>query len=301
MLDLSIIIVSFNTKEFLKSCLESIKSVINSNLTYEIIVVDNNSTDGSIEEVLSSKYKVLSIRLIKNNQNVGFAKANNIGIREAKGKYLLFLNSDTKITYEHTFDEMVAFMDHHANAGAATCIVQLEDGTLDDASHRGFPTPWNALCHFSGLGKFFPKSNFFNGYHKGWKDLDRVHEIDSLAGAFMIVRREAGEQIGWWDEDYFFYGEDIDFCYNLKQKNWKIYYVPTVKILHYKGVSSGIKDHSKHLARIDSAARVINQKARFDAMRIFYKKHYIDKYPGYVTDLILIGINLKEWLTNKKK
>ncbi len=291
--DLSIIIISYNTKQYLKDCLESIKEHVTDGLDYEIIVVDNNSIDGSLE-MLKNNYHWVTV--IGNKENEGFSKANNKGIAKAAGKFLLFLNSDTVI-YKHTLEEMVMFMKLHKEAGAATCYVKLTSGELDDASHRGFPTPWNAFCHFSGIAKLIPYSSLFNGYNLFWKDLDKVHEIDALAGAFMIVRREAGDAVGWWDEDYFFYGEDIDFCYRLKEKGWKIFFVPTTRILHYKGVSSGIKAISKEIttASVESKKKVT--KARFDAMRIFYKKHYTKKYPRIIMWIVLTGVNIKEACT----
>ena len=146
-----------------------------------------------------------------------------------------------------TIEKMIEFMDENENAGASTCKIIMPNGEIDDASHRGFPTPWNAFCHFSGLAGIFPKSKLFSGYNLGWKDFSKAHEIDALAGAFMLVRISAGEEAGWWDEDYFFYGEDIDFCYKLKQRGWKIYYLPEVSIRHFKGVSSGIKGVSKKI------------------------------------------------------
>lgn len=296
MVDLSIIIVSFNTKDFLFKCLSSIIKFTSERLSYEIIVVDNGSRDGSIEVIQNSKLQIQNykFKIISNKENLGFSKANNIGVKKAKGRYILFLNSDTELIKKNTLEEMVTFMDNHHEAGAATCFVELQDNSLDDASHRGFPTPWNSFCHFSGLGKIFPHSTFLNGYHLGWKDLENVHEIDALAGAFMIVKKEAGEEANWWDEDYFFYGEDLDFCYRLKQKKWKIYFVPTAKILHHKGVSSGIKEHSKNLLKrdVDSIRRI--QEARFDAMRIFYRKHYMKKYPSLITNLVLSGIKFKQ-------
>jgi GT2 family glycosyltransferase len=304
MIKLSLIIVSYNTRYFLKKCLESIIINTSKDFKYEVIIVDNASVDGSIEEVkkLQSKNKNdnLEIKIVENIENLGFAKANNIAVKEAKGNYLLFLNSDTELLYKHTLEEMVAFMDHHPKAGAATCTVELPDKTIDDASHRGFPTPWNAICHFIGLGKIFPSSDVFNGYHMAWKNIQNVHEIDALAGAFMIVRKDAGINVGWWDEDYFFYGEDLDFCYKLKEKGWKVYFVPSTKILHYKGVSSGIKEHSINIttASIELQRRITH--ARFEAMKIFYRKHYIRKYPSFLTEFVMKGISLKEWMTLRK-
>ncbi len=287
--DLSIIIVSYNTKDILQECLTSLFTNTPKKYTSEVIVVDNNSKDDSIKMVQQEFPQVL---LFENKENFGFSKANNIGVKKAKGRYVLFLNSDT-VVYDHTIETMIAFMDDHQDAGAATCRVELSNRKLDDAAHRGFPTPWNAFCHFSGLAKIFPKSRIFAGYSLGWKDVSKIHEIDACAGAFMMVQRKAGEKVGWWDEDFFWYGDDLDFCYRLKEKGWKIYFVPTVSILHYKGVSGGIKSISEHLTTANEETRKKATKARFEAMKIFYKKHYVKKYPWFITWLVMQGINLK--------
>ncbi|HYM65402.1 MAG TPA: glycosyltransferase family 2 protein, partial [Candidatus Sulfotelmatobacter sp.] len=136
------------------------------------------------------------------------------------------------------------------------------------------------------------------GYNLGYMDLSKTHVIDALAGAFMIVRRKAGEEVGWWDEDYFFYGEDLDFCFMLKQKGWKVYYVPEVSILHYKGVSGGIKKDSQKITTASKETKKFATKWRFAAMRIFYKKHYEQKYPWIVTRLVYLGIYLKKTLSS---
>lgn len=290
MLDLSIIIVSYNTKDFLKNCINSIVENAK-NISYEIIVVDNASTDGSVESI-----KRKDIKIISNEENLGFSKANNIGVKASdRSRYVLFLNSDT-LMQKGTIEEIINFMDKHKDAGAATCKLIMPNGKIDDASHRGFPTPWNAFCHFSGLEKLFPKNKLFAGYSLGWKDLEKTHEIDALAGAFMLVRRKAGEEVKWWDEDYFFYGEDIDFCYMLKSKGWKIYYVPAVSIIHFKGVSGGIKNVSKQITTANEETKKIATEWRFKAMRIFYKKHYQQKYPWIINLLTNAGISIKEHL-----
>lgn len=290
MINLSIIIVSYNGKEFLRNCIVSIIENIK-NVSFEIIVIDNNSSDNSSEMVRKEFPK---IKLIANKENLGFSKANNQGIKVSNNsKYVLFLNPDT-IMQDQTIEKMIKFMDVHSDAGAATCKVVMLDGEIDDASHRGFPTPWNSLCHFTGLSRIFPKSRIFAGYNLGWMDLNSTHEIDALAGAFMIVRREAGEQAKWWDEDYFFYGEDIDFCYQLKVIGWKIYYVPNVFVTHYKGVSGGIKKVSQEITTASEETKKRATKWRFAAMRIFYNKHYKNKYPWIINQLVNLGISLKE-------
>lgn len=290
MIDLSIIIISYNTREFLKKCVESIRESFEKKISYEIIIVDNNSDDGTIDEI---KNRDPELKIIQNKQNLGFSKANNIGIKNSKGKYILFLNPDTVI-HPGTLEKMIEFMDSDKKAGAATCLIKLPSGKLDDASHRGFPTPWNAFSYFSGLAKIFPRSKFFSGYSLGWMNLKQAHEIDACAGAFMIVRREAGDQINWWDEDYFWYGEDLDFCFRLKEKGWKIYFVPDSSILHYKGVSGGIKKDSENISTASEETKKMAQRARFDAMRIFYKKHYQNYYPGLVNWMVLKGVDIRQ-------
>lgn len=300
-LDLSIIIVSYNTRKLTVECVESILKTAKK-ISYEITVVDNASSDDSVDEIqkLKGENQNLNskIKIIKNDQNFGFSKANNIGIKQSSGRYVLFLNSDT-VVREKTLDGMVEFMDSHKDAGAATCQLDLPNGEIDDASHRGFPTPVRSLFQFSGLAKIFSHSQFWNGYHLGWHDLDKTHEIEALAGAFMIVRREAGEALKWWDEDYFWYGEDLDFCYRLSKNGWKIYYVPEFTTLHYKGASGGLKKTTQNITTASKETKMKATKARFDAMRIFYGKHYKDKYPVLLNMLVLNGINLRgkfaEW------
>ncbi len=294
MIDLSIVIVNYNAKEYLKRCLDSLFESSLKNL--EIIVVDNASKDGSVEEL---KKIVPRIKLIVNRNNSGFSSANNQGVKISKGRYILFLNPDTNV-YPKTLEYMLKFMDKNKDAGAATCKVLLPNGNLDDASHRGFPTPWNAFSYFSELEGLLPRSRVFGGYHMGWEDLNKTHQIKACAGAFMLVRREAGKDIGWWDEDYFFYGEDLDFCLELLKNKWKIYFVPRVSILHYKGISSGIKNHSKHLSHADLETQKAATVARYDAMKILYRKQYKGKYPVIVDFLVDKFINLKFWYSTQK-
>ena len=296
-LDLSIIIVNYNAADFLKNCITSLFEHISDDITYEIIVVDNASSDGS--SVMVEKEFGDKVALIASKENLGFSRGNNAGVAVSKGRYVLFLNPDT-VMRAGTLEKTIAFMDQTEKAGAVTCLLRLEDGSLDDGAHRGFPTPWNSLCYFSGIAKLFPKSQLLNGYNLGWRDMDRTHEIDALVGAFMLVRREAGEDVGWWDEDYFFYGEDLDFCYNLKEKKWKIFFIPSVEILHYKGVSGGIKKHSQKLTTASTETKIRSTNERFKAMKIFYTKHYIKKYPAILTWLVFRGIDVKSRYTLKK-
>ena len=292
MINLSIVIVSYNTQEFLKECIYSIKKTTK-NLNYEIIVVDNASSDNSVEMLKKHFPEVVAI---ENKKNLGFSKANNAGVKKSSGRYVLFLNPDT-VVYKDALFNMLRFMDQHKKAGAATCKLIMPNGKLDDAAHRGFPNPWNSFSYFLGLSKLFPSSRLFGGYNLGFLDLSKIHEIDACAGAFMVVRREAGEKIGWWDEDYFFYGEDLEFCFRLKEEGWKIYFVPSVSVLHYKGVSGGIKKTSEKITTADLETKKRATNWRFDAMEIFYRKHYQNKYPLLLTWFVMGGINLKRWIT----
>ena len=289
--DLSIVILNYNSKNFTLQCISSIKKFNKEKLEngqYEILVVDNSSNDGSKEFFK----KIEGVTFIYNSKNLGFSKGNNSAVSKTKGRYILFLNPDT-VVYKDTLSVMVDFMDTHKKAGAATCKLLMGNGKVDDATHRGFPTPWNSLMYFSGISKIFPKSKIFNGYQMGWFDMEKTHEVDVLAGAFMIVRQEAGEEIGWWDENYFFYGEDIEFCYMLKAKGWKIYYVVETSAFHHKGVTGGIRRESKEITTADKKTKILVTNWRFNAMNIFYNKHYKNKYPFFVNWITKTAVELK--------
>jgi len=288
---LSIIIVHFNTPELLEKCLDSL---VEKKLPeeWEIIVVDNGS-NSKLQIPIFKQIQIINIQIITTNQNLGFSKANNIGIAKSTGEYVLLLNPDT-IVSQHAIRRVIDYMDVDVRVGIATCKVQLPNGTIDDACHRGFPTPWNALCHFSGIGSLFPHSILFNGYHMGYRNMDRIHELDACVGAFMMIRRSAGEKLKWLDEDYFWYGEDIDFCYRMKKQGMAVVYIPAVSITHVKGASSGIQKHSQHQSSATVQTKAIAQKARFDAMRIFYRKHYHQTYSRFTYRMVMKGIEVME-------
>lgn len=291
MVSLSVIIVSFNSAKFIADCLNSVLSQFNKSFEMQIIVVDNASTDKTLSIV---KNKFPRVNIIRNMKNLGFAKANNRGISLATGKYVLFLNPDT-VVGRGSFQYLLSYLEANPQTAVATCRLELPNGSLDDASHRGFPTPWNAFCHFLGLGKIWPQSLFFNGYHLGYRQMETIHEIDSCVGAFMLVKRKIGDKLNWLDEDYFWYGEDLDFCYRVKEAGFKIVYIPEVKTIHYKGVSSGLKRHSRDLSSADDKIRYLATKSRFEVMRTFYRKHYLKRYPFFITMLTLKFIDIFEW------
>lgn len=287
--DLSIVVLSFNVSNFLRKCLKSIENSKVGNYKVETVVVDNASKDNSAEMV---KKEFPKVKLIINKENFGFSKGNNLGVKHTKGRYVLFLNPDTELSPE-ALKETVGYMESHDSVGVASPRLELADGLLDETSHRGFPTPWNSLSHFLGLRKLFPYSKTFAGYTQGWKLKDKnPHEVDSLTGAFYMVKRIAGEEVGWWDEDYFWYGEDLDFSFRLKQKGWKIVFIPGVTIRHWRGVSSGILSHSKDVSTANRESKIRSAKDSVFAMEIFYRKHYKDKYPKYLTWLVLLGFKV---------
>lgn len=271
--DLTIIILNYNVKDLLLNCLRSIRRDKN----WQVIVVDNASTDGSAQAV---KKEFPQVELIENKENLGFAAGNNIGVLKAKAPVILFLNPDTLIV-DGAIKKSYEYITSNPDIGALTCRIELPDGKLDYSCHRGFPTPWNSFCYFAGLSKAFPKSKLLAGYTATYLDINKPHEIDCATGAFLMVRKIAGEQINWWDKDYFWNGEDIEFCYQLKEKGWKVYFHPDEKIIHYKGSSAKI-------SKPETIAHGIS------AMRIFYMKHYYKKYPPVFRDFILLGINLLE-------
>ena len=281
---LSIIIVSYNTKDYLEDTLQSIKQSTD-HLEKEIIVVDNASTDGSLEMLNKFNW----VKLINNKHNLGYAAANNSGLKQARGEYILFLNSDTKI-FPHTLSTMIDFMDQHPDVGISTCRVELPSGQIDPASHRGFPTPWNALTYFLGLEKLLPKTKFFSGYHQSWKDMTQVHDIDSPAGAFFLTRKSILDQIGGFDNQFFMYAEDLDLSLRIKQAGWKIMYVPLTKIIHHKKQSGRASSHS--------LTRLRTQQHFFTTMKLFYNKHYQRQYSPLVRWLVLTGIRLIRLISN---
>ncbi|KYH30673.1 N-acetylglucosaminyl-diphospho-decaprenol L-rhamnosyltransferase [Clostridium tepidiprofundi DSM 19306] len=278
-MDLSVIIVNYNTKDLLKQTIDSVIKTTK-NIKYEIIVSDNNSHDGSIEMM---KEVFPQIKLIENNDNLGFSKGNNVAIRESKGRYVLLLNSDT-VVLDNCLEQCVNYMDKHKYTGVLGCKVVLKNGELDHACRRGFPTPQASLYYMLKLNKFWPNNEKYTQYTLSHLNEDEINEVDSVMGAFMMVRREAIEKVGLLDETFFMYGEDIDWCYRIKEAGYKVVYYPKANIIHYKGASSSKKPF-----------KTIYEFHR--AMYIFYNKHYREKYSFLITILVYIGIMLKLVLT----
>jgi GT2 family glycosyltransferase len=271
-MDLSVIIVNYNVKYFLENTIRSVKETVR-DLSYEIIVVDNASKDGSME-LITSKFS--DVNYIYNESNLGFAKANNQALKIAKGKYILILNPDT-IVKEKSIDMLIDYLKKHPETGLATCKIIGPEGTLDASCHRSFPTIWNSFCHLSGLSRLFPNSKLFASYNLLYLKDDRIAEVDAVSGSFMLFSREIIEKGIFMPEDYFMYGEDIDFCYQIKKQGYKIEYVPIADIIHYRGQSSK-KDKIKL------------RKYFFESMKIFVKKNYTSKYSFFYKFILDITI-----------
>ena len=282
-IDLSIIIVSYNTQKLVDKLLASIKAAEKGNYKIEIILVDNASNDGSVEMV---KKRYSQVNILVNPKNIGFAAANNKGMRNAKGRLVLLLNSDTQIEKD-TLIKMIDFIDKNSRYQAATCRIELVDGRLDPACHRGFPSPWAAFTYFAKFEKVLPGSKIFGQYHQGWKDLTKVHQVEVISGAFFLVSRKIIEKVGLLDESFFMYGEDIDWCLRIKKAGFRIGFVPYTKIIHVKGKSGRNKDSEQKEAKM-----LVNQHF-WGTMKLFYKKHYADQYPKPLMWLIIKMINWK--------
>lgn len=274
-MDLSVLIVNYNTRQLTLDCLRSVYDS-ETGYSYEVIVVDNASADDSVEKIMEQYPQV---RMIANEENTGFAKANNQAMEAAVGRYILLLNSDT-IVQPDTLQTMVAFMDENPKVGASGCKVILPDGSLDKACRRGFPTPSASFYYAFGFSKLFPDRPRFNQYQLGYLDPNESYAIDCLVGAFMLVRRETLQQVGGLDETFFMYGEDVDWCYRIKQAGWDIWYHPVTYIVHYKGASSRRKPF-----------KIIYEFHH--SMWIFHRKHYVQKYSWITNTAVYCGIAVK--------
>lgn len=267
-LTLSIIIVNYNVKYFLEQCLYSLRKA-RVGIEAEIIVVDNHSTDGSLPYLKAGGDEV---HFIENNSNVGFARACNQGLAVARGQYILFLNPDTLLP-EDSLHQCLAFFEQHKEAGALGVRMIDGSGRFLKESKRSFPAPLTSLFKLFGLARLFPKSKWFNRYHLGHLNEEENHEVDVLAGAFMLCKKEVLKKTGSFDEAFFMYGEDIDLSYRIQQAGYKNYYLAHPVIIHFKGEST--KRGSLNYVRMF-----------YQAMSLFVKKHY----GGARADFFLLSI-----------
>ncbi|MBN1661382.1 MAG: glycosyltransferase family 2 protein [Anaerolineae bacterium] len=278
--DLGIVIVSYNVRDLLRDCLESIFSS-RGDLAFEVCVVDNDSHDGSADMVAAEFPQVRLVRA----ENRGYAAGNNLGFRafgfgsaaESTGvrpRYVLLLNPDTLLPPSALAD-MVGFLEERPGAGIAGPRLVREDGSLDRACRRSFPTPEVAFYHLSRLSRLFPHSRRFGRYNVTYLPPDVTTEVDSVVGAFMLIRADVLDQIGPLDEQYFMYAEDLDFCYRAKRRGWQVWYNAAVTVLHYKGQSSRQRST---FANIEF----------YRTMRLFHDKHYKD-HTFFVVNWLIYG------------
>lgn len=264
--DLGIVIVNWNTCDYLERCLQTVFAS-EGEFSYQVVVVDNQSDDGSAQMVHD---KFPQADLIVNDENIGYPRANNVGLTflgyhgqndvdDKAPRYALLLNPDTELPPTALYD-MIQFMDSRPDIGVAGPKLILNDGSLDKACRRGFPTPMVSFYHYSGLAKMFPDNPRFGRYNMTFADEDQELEVDSVVGAYMQVRKEAIDQVGLLDGNFFMYGEDLDWAYRIKEAGYKVWYYPKVVVRHIK-----------------RAASRQSQKAQFEfwrAMLIFYRKHF---------------------------
>jgi GT2 family glycosyltransferase len=287
MLDLGIVIVNYRTCDLLRECLQSIYES-RGDFSFQVCVVDNCSQDGSCAMVGE---EFPQARLVESEVNGGYAYANNLGLSvfgfaqtsdeklsESTPRYALLLNPDTLLP-PSALQEMLNFMEAHPEAGVAGPRLVLADGSLDLACRRSFPSPEVSFYRMIGLSKLFPKSRRFGRYNLTYLDPDEVTEVDSVVGAFMLVRTGALKQVGLLDESFFMYGEDLDWAYRIKKASWKVYYNPQVTVLHYKRAAS------RHSRKANSEF--------YRAMHIFYRKHYAATTSFWLHWLVLGGIALR--------
>ena len=226
---LSICILTLNARDFLRACLHSIQE--HTTLDHEIIVVDNGSSDGT-SDMLQTEFP--TVRLIQNQENLGYTYPNNQAMQLAKGRFIALLNPDT-LVHSGAFEQLCAFLESHPDVGIVGPKVLNSDGTLQAPCRRGDSRPWAVISYFTGLAKRFPDKAFFNGYLLTHLPEDQIHPVDGVSGSCMFIRREVVDQIGYLDERFFAYQEDADYCLRARQAGWQVYYNPEAQITHFGG------------------------------------------------------------------
>lgn len=285
-IDLSIIVLNYNGQFWLKKLLPTLKKnyLDKSKYQVQLVVVDNQSTDDSVK-LMRRDFKWATT--IESGRNGGFAFGNNVAIKNNPARYVMLLNSDTEFLPggQSNLDQIIDYMDQHKEIAIMSPRVELSDGSLDPASHRGEPTPWASLTYFLGLEKLLPKCKLVAKYHQSYKDLSTIHEVDACTGAAMVVRNSAIKKVGMLDETFFMYAEDLDWCKRFRDAGYKIIFYPKIKIIHHK-YKSGIKSSNKKTASI-------TQQHFYKTMLQYYDKHYKDKYPKFVREIVRYFVLIK--------
>jgi len=272
--DCSVLIVTYQSAADLPLCLDSVRRATHV-ASFEILVVDNASADGTADLAAQDP----GVRLIRNRQNVGFARANNQAFREASGRHLLLLNPDAQVS-DGSIDRMVAYLDAHPDVGVVGGRVLSPDGTLQRASRRSVPTPMVSLFRLAGLSRVFPHHPAARAYNLDDADPSLIMDVGAVMGAFLMVRREAAEKVGGMDERYFLYGEDIDFCMAVRAAGWRVVYYPDAVVTHRKGASS-------------RQARLVANREFHRSMVLFHDKHFAATTPAWANVLIRTAIAVR--------
>lgn len=285
----SIIISNTNTRDVLKECLENLDRLthkLNQNL--ETIVVDNNSNDGS-EDMVKKEFPWVKLVM---TPNYGLAFGVNLGAKEATGEYLLFLGEDG-FPRDDTIPGLVEYMDEHPEVGLSTARLVTRDGMPDLDVHRRFPTPWSSFARLFLLSKIFPKSKLFNSYFMMDRDHSKEHEIEMCITHFMLIPRNIFDEVGAYDdENYFVFGEDADMCYKIKNKGYKLMYLPQFECGHYKGVSFGTRKETADIAPKPLEWKNFMHYNSTRAMRVFVSKFYENKYPKPLIWFMILGSHI---------
>ncbi|NCN06403.1 MAG: glycosyltransferase family 2 protein [Candidatus Pacebacteria bacterium] len=283
--DLELIFLNFNSDFWIEKALTSLQTFYlkKTKLQVAITVVDNNSSDNSLQTVATCCPKAKIIRL---KENLGFAGANNAALTQTTARYTMLLNSDVELTADSNFDELVSYMDTHKNVAVITPKLTFFSGALDPASHRGEPTIWASIAYFARLEQLFPNSKRFAQYHQTYKDLSQIHEIDACSGAALLSRTSLYNKVGLLDDRFFMYAEDLDWCRRFREAGYSVVFYPHVALIHHK-YKSGIKNSSQNIA----------QKTQFhfyNTMLQYYDKHYAKEYPSVVRWLLKYFIAFKK-------
>lgn len=273
---LTIIILNHNTKQLTLDCLDSLEKCKNE-IPFEVIVSDNGSTDGSIDAIMERHRWA---KIIK-GPNISFSNGNNRARKYTNGEYVLLLNSDT-IVFKNTLKKCVEYIEKHKDVGALTCKLVLEDGTLDKDVRRRFPTPWLSFQRlFLGNGKLYWYDDF---------EENKIHEVETIQGAFFLTKKSILDEVGWLDEGFIFDGEDLDLSFQIHKRGYKIIYYPEVKTLHLKGATKGkIKETSKN---VDLNLKLNRVMQGVNSMEYFYRKNLWSRYPVIFNLFVLLGIKI---------
>jgi GT2 family glycosyltransferase len=289
-IDVSICIITYHARDFLRDCLRSIYGTVGS-VSFEIIVVDNHSEDGTVE-MLRSDFS--DVHLLVNDQNTGYTRPNNQAMRVSQGRYILLINPDTLVE-PNTITELAGFLDTHPEVGIVGPKVLNRDGTLQKQCRRSEARPWDAICYFSGLSRLFPHDKRFAGYLMTYLDEDLTHEAEAVSGSCMLIRRQVIDQIGYMDENFFAYQEDTDYCRRARLAGWKVFYNPSAQIIHYGGEGG---------SKVQPYRGIIEWHRSY---YLYYRKHFAKDYPilfsalYYLGMLIKLGLSLLVNLFRKQK